>query len=150
MVERFLQKILLRPSRGLPDWGKLFENVPSQTPRTSMNPRTSLAAGNYRSNASDKVQLNTCTLNGSQQSVKKTANYNFFENLGRQISENNNERKKHMKTITKFYRSGSAPQTEIFRFSEDFPQLRSAISVEKRTNFVRNANLRFHSARPIC
>ena len=31
MVKRFLQKILLRPSRGLPDWGKLFENVPSQT-----------------------------------------------------------------------------------------------------------------------
>jgi len=47
---------------------ELLENFASQPPKHP-NPRTSLAAGNYRSYASDKVQLNTCAANCRQRSV---------------------------------------------------------------------------------
>jgi len=56
-----------------------------------MNARTSLAAGNYRFDVSDKVQLNSCAANGPQQSVNRELQ--FFRNFVPQIPEKNNERK---------------------------------------------------------
>src|SRR6266536_5869246 len=72
------QKIVLTPSRGGWQTRKLLENFASQPPKHP-NSRTSLAAGNYRSDASDKVQVNTCAANGRQRSVNR--GFEFFREL---------------------------------------------------------------------
>src|SRR5947199_4236219 len=68
------------------DWQtrELLENFASQPPKHP-NPRTSLAAGNYRSYASDKVQLNTCAANGRQRSLNRRLE--FFENFDPETPE---------------------------------------------------------------